>query len=182
MAHPMTTFRIEAARKFLTKRYPDAATSVDLVDGTTEWVIQYRAPGGGVWKETIDTRQLRGLSPSEMLRAIDQRMESRIRADITRMDDTADAAAYTVGTLLKRNNDYEFRAASYMNPFRIDAADYGVGTFGYVSKVDPVAGTLTVSAQPRESTAQAMARIAAMSFAEYVAELHTALDPRGAGL
>jgi hypothetical protein len=54
-----------------------------------------------------------------------------------------------------------------------------------VSKVDPVAGSVIVSGDYSRAYAKKpddTARIAAMSFADYVAELHAALDPRGAGL
>jgi hypothetical protein len=178
----MTVSRIETARAYLTKRYPDTAPTVDLVDGTSEWVLRYTGADGRRWSESLPARQYRGVPMAEMLRELDRLVDSRTRQAIT--DATADPPApsgqavdvASTGEVNPRlSNDYEFRASSYGRRYgvpsdfsAIRAMDYGVGTF---------------TPRPRTlPTPDPTARIAAMSFAEYVAELHAALDPAGRGL
>ena len=177
----MTMSRIEAARKFLASRYPAIDPTVDRVDGTTEWVLRYTGPDGRRWNESINTRQLLGLPTSKMLQKLNQLIKSRTRLDITRAagpDDTAGAMTYAVSGpdfrreyisnwVIPNEPSDTFRGVDRaMDPYMVSAMDYGVGMF---------------SARPR-STPDPTARIADMSLEEYVAELHSALDPRGAGL
>lgn len=188
------------ARAFLERRNPDAQVTVEPFEAGG-WVVGFTLPNGERWNEAINPGDIAMASTEDMLRVLDNRVSARLRGYtreymnpwVSPTDDTADAVAY--GTFrgvdrtpedrlsgVRFGMDEMERAMRRMDSYRVSAMDYGVGSF---TRNDPISYQPLQTPGERLGLAEARAttaRIAAMSFEEYVAELHAALDPRGAGL